>query len=121
MATREEIFVLLRSNNFKQVRSGLYKAKLYDSELYSYCMRLIELMGYSIKDFIWAMDFQKGIGPSMEGERLKVVKAEDLEDINKFLGVELDVRTIQVNKTHSINHLRVNYDNGKKPVEAKLS
>ena len=119
MATREEIFVLLRSNDYKKVREGLYKAKLYDSELYDYCMRLFELCGYSIKVFIWAMDFQRGIlTNNLKDEYSKIVEAEDLEDINKFLGLEIDVLIITINDRHDFKQLRVNYHNGKKPVES---
>ena len=118
MATREEIFVLLRSNDHMKVREGLRKAKLYDSELYGYCMRLFELINYTIKDFASVMDFQRGITAPLHNESLKVVQSENLEDINKFLGIELDIRSIQVNETQSIHQLRANYDNGKKPVES---
>ena len=115
MATREEIFVLLRSNDHRTVRDGLYKAKLYDSELYGYCIKLFELCGYSIKDFIWAMDYQKGIGGRMSKEMIQVVEDADLNEIGDFLGIDLELWSITLSgfSKPAAHELRINYYKGK--------
>ena len=55
---------------------------------------------------------------NLKDEYSKIVEAEDLNDINKFLGIEIDVLVIALNDIHDFKQLRVNYHNGKKPVES---